>query len=505
MMRTSWQTMAARSCLAVSLSGCLMLGGCSVGPKYARPGITTPPAFKELTLADFKETDGWKIAQPQDDALRGKWWEIFQDPQLNALVEQVNVSNQNIAAATANFLAARALVLQARSRYFPSVTTNPSITNSRPSSGQFPSGISISSSANYSLPFDASWEPDFWGRVRNTTRATITAAQARAADLENVRLAAQAEVATNYFAIRAQDSVKQLFDTTVAAYQDSLDITRVRFQAGIASEEEVAQAQTQLLATQARATDLGILRAQLEHAIALLTGQPASTFPLPVQALAANPPAVPLGLPSQLLERRPDVAAAERAMAQANAQIGLAQAAFYPNITLNAAAGFGTREIANWFSWPSRFWSVGPNLAQSIFDAGLRRATVQQYQAIYDEAVANYRQTVLKAFQEVEDNLAALRILSTEIRQQDAAVDSAGRSLQIAAERYRAGIDPYLNIITAQTILLNNQETAVNLRKQQITASVQLIKALGGGWDAAQMPSENELSGKFPPRAETTP
>jgi NodT family efflux transporter outer membrane factor (OMF) lipoprotein len=283
-----------------------------------------------------------------------------------------------------------------------------------------------------------------------------------------------------------------------------VDVTRIQFQAGVASEEAVAQAETQLEATQAQDTNLDILRAQYEHAIALLVGQPASSFSLSMEPLKPNPPAVPLGVPSLLLERRPDVAAGERRVAQANAQIGVAEAAYYPNVTLSAAAGFGSTSIADWFAWPSRFWSVGPSLAETIFDGGQRRGVVQQYQANYDAAVANYRETVLSAFQQVEDNLAAVRVLSKEIQQQDTAVVSAQRNLEIATERYRAGIDPYLNVITAQTTLLNNQQAGVNLRMQQMTASVQLIKALGGGWDASALPTDKQLSSKISAAASAT-
>lgn len=491
----------AATLLALSI---LFFTGCTVGPKYARPSAPVAPAYKELTPENFKDTDGWKQAQPSDATLKGTWWEIFNDPQLSALEEQVNVSNQNIAAAAANFMAARALVRQTRAQYYPTISANPTITNSRPSLGQFGgvSGVSSSSSpafklqsfTDYSMAFDASWVPDFWGKIRNTFLSNAAAAQASAADLQNVRLTAQAEVAVNYFEIRAQDRLKRLFDQTVAAYQDSLEVTQLQFNAGIASDEAVAQAETQLESTEAQDTALGIARAQFEHAIAMLVGQPASTFSLPQAPLEANPPAIPFGLPSQILERRPDVASAERLMAQANAQIGIATAAYYPTVTLSASAGFSNTSPTDWFTWPSRFWSAGPALAETLFEGGLRRATVQQFRASYDRSVANYRQTVLTAFQQVEDNLASLRILSQEIRQQDTAVNSAQRNLQLAQQRYQAGIDPYLNVITAQTTLLTNQQTAVNLRRDQMTASVQLIEALGGGWDAAQLPSVKDVS-----------
>ena len=476
----------------------LVLGGCSVGPKYQPPSITAPAAYKEPTAQTIYETEPWKIAQPEETAIAGKWWELFGDPELNALEEQVDVSNQSVASAAAGFLMARALVKEARSAYFPTVTTNPSIVESQPSRGQFGGfgggAAALSSFTNYSLPFDASWQPDFWGRVRNNVNSNVFAAQASAADLENIRLTAQAEVAADYFELRTQDALKQLFDATVAAYQDSLDVTQTQFRAGIASDEAVAQAETQLRATQAQDTNLGISRAQFEHALAVLIGQPASEFSLPVKALDANPPSIPYAVPAQLLERRPDVAQEERHMAAANAQIGLARAAFYPNVTLSAAAGLGATTIASWFTWPSRFWSVGPALAETLFDAGLRRAAVQQSQASYLQTVANYRQTTLVAFQQVEDNLAALRILSTEVQQQDAAIESAQRNLQVADDRYRAGIDPYLNVIVAQAALLNNQQIAVNLRREQMIASVQLVEALGGGWNVAQLPTVEQIS-----------
>jgi NodT family efflux transporter outer membrane factor (OMF) lipoprotein len=472
-----------------------------VGPKYHTPSTETPATYKELTPGDFKHTDGWRVAQPKDDALRGKWWEIFNDPQLNALEEQVNVSNQNIASAAASFLAARALVLEARSQLFPTATTNPAITEQRPSSTLSAGGSGTSSThtfTNYTFPFDATWQPDLFGRIRNTVRSAAYGAQASAADLENTRLTVQAEVAIDYFQLRGQDSLKELLDSTVIAFQDSLELTKALYDTGIDSEEAVAQAETQLEATQAQDEALGIQRAQFEHAIAMLTGQPASTFSIPIEPLTTSPPAIPFGLPSNLLERRPDIAAAERLVAQANAQIGIARAAYFPTVTLSGAAGFESTSILKWFSWPSRFFSIGPAAAETIFDAGLRRATVIQFRAQYDQTVANYRQAVLTGFQQVEDNLASLRILSVEIEHQDAAVKSAEKNLTLALDRYRLGIDPYLNVITAQTSLLSNREAAITLRIQQMTASNGLIEALGGGWDASQLPSPAQLVTKAP-------
>jgi NodT family efflux transporter outer membrane factor (OMF) lipoprotein len=474
----------------------ILLAGCTVGPKYQTPTVQTPDAYKE--------NKDWKVASPQDAAVREKWWEAYSDPQLNSLEEQVNVSNQTIVAAVANFLEARALVKQARSQYFPTVAFAPSIVNQRQNVFRQTTTTSTSnpSFTQYTLPFDATWEPDLWGRVRNTVRGNVAGAQASAADLQNTKLSMQAELAVDYFQLQGQDSLIKLLDETVAAYQESLRLNRVLLATGIGSDENVAQAETQLESTQALDTNLGILRAQYEHAIALLIGQPAPSFSMAQEPLKTAPPDVPLGVPSQLLERRPDIAAAERSVAQANAQIGVATAAFYPNVTLSASAGIESTAVSNLFSWPSRIWSVGPSLSQIIYDAGLRRATVQQFQAAYDATVANYRNTVLTAFQQVEDNISELRILSVELGQQDTAVKSADRNLQLATDRYRLGIDPYLNVITAQTTLLSNQQTAVNLRILQMTTSVQLIKALGGGWDAKQMPNAAQLISKTQPTAQ---
>jgi NodT family efflux transporter outer membrane factor (OMF) lipoprotein len=502
-------------CAAIAASA-LVLGGCTVGPKYHTPSAPTPTAYKELTPANYPTTDGWKVAQPKDDALRGKWWEMFNDPELTALEDQVNISNQNIAAAAATFLSARAMVKEARAQYFPTLTTSPAITRIQQSSslktfttgsgsgsGSGGSGSGSSSSTNlpfteYSLPFDASWQPDLWGKIRNQVRSQVYGAQASAADLENVRLTVQSEVAIDYFSLRTQDTLQELLNSTVIAYQESLKLTQALYETGIDSDEAVAQAETQLESTQAQATGVGLTRAQFEHAIATLIGKPASEFSIPVEPFNAKPVAIPYGIPSQLLERRPDVAANERLMAQANAQIGVATAAYYPTVTLSAVLGLQSISAATWFTAPSRFWSVGPTLAETLFDAGLRHATVQQFRGQYDLTVANYRQAVLTGFQQVEDDLAALRILSQEIQQQDTAVQSAERNLKVATDRYRLGIDPYLNVITAQTLLLSNKETLVNLKNSQITSSVQLVEALGGGWDKSQLPSGSQLIAKLP-------
>jgi NodT family efflux transporter outer membrane factor (OMF) lipoprotein len=478
---------------AALLAGFALLAGCVVGPKYQKPPVQTPAAYKE--------SQGWKVAQPSDSAIKGKWWEIFNDQELNALEEKVVVSNQNIASAAAAFFAARDEVKEARSQLFPTVTVGPSITNSRNPAGTNSAGSSSSSKTStittlYTLPVDATWQPDLWGRVRNTISAAAYGAQVSAADLEKTRLTVESEVAVDYFELRGQDSLKQLLDSTVIAYQESLDLTKALYETGIDSDESVAQAETQLEATQALDTNLGILRAQYEHAIAVLTGQPASTFSIPVEPLKTMPPSIPTGVPSELLERRPDIAASERSMAQANAQIGVATAAFYPTVTLSGGAGLSSTSFTSWFTWPSRFWSVGAALSETIFDAGLRRATVEQYRSQYDETVANYRQTVLTGFQQVEDNLSSLRILDTEVQQQDTAVKSAQRNLVLATDRYRLGIDPYLNVITAQTTLLTSQQTAADLRTQQMASAVQLVEALGGGWNNSQLPSPASMKTK---------
>ena len=503
-----------RQIMSTVLAMAAVLSGCTVGPHYHRPdaAATLPESYKELIPADYPSTDGWKVAQPSKDAvLKGKWWEIFNDPELNSLEEQVNVSNQSLASATAAFLVARAMVKEARSQYFPTVTVGPAITTSMQSgtltsgfttsggtgTGGTGTGVAVSPQVitNFNLPFDATWTPDLFGRVRNTVLGNANAAQASAGDLENTRLMLQAEVAVDYFSIRGQDALKKLSDETVVSFQESLRLNQALYETGIASDESVAQAETQLESAQAQNTNLGIVRAQFEHAIATLVGQPASNFSIRTQPLETSPPAIPYGLPSQLLERRPDIAASERRVAQANAQIGVALAAYYPTVTLSASAGLESSSFTKWFTWPSRFFSVGPSVSETLYDGGLRHATVQQFRANYLETIANYRQTVLAAFQQVEDNLSSIRILSIEIAQQDTAVGSAQRNLKIALDRYKLGIDPYLNVITAQTTLFSNQQTDVNLRIQQITASVQLVEAIGGGWDASQLPSVPGLVG----------
>jgi multidrug efflux pump len=467
------------------LGAALFASGCSFAPKYAKPSVQTPGAFKELTPEQSRQTDGWKTAEPKDDALRGQWWKLFGDTNLNALEAQVNISNQTVAVALENFLSARAVVKQTRAEFFPTVSADPSVARSRQSSlrtGASASPAAASMMTEYSLPLDASWEPDFWGGIRNTYKANKLEAQATLAGLENTRLTVQSELAADYFTLHSLDSQKQLLDSTVRAYRDSLELTRVLHKTGIDSDQDVAQAETQLNTTEAQATDLGIQRAQMEHAIALLIGRPASAFSISTNPLAARPVAIPFGVPSQLLERRPDVAAAERRVGEANAQIGVARAAYFPTITLSGSVGYQSTATASLFSGPAFVWSVGGTLAETIFDAGKRRAVTEQAWASYRGTVAAYRETVLSAFQEVEDNLSSLRILSQELRQQNAAVASSQRYLNLASTRYKLGVDSYLNVITAQTTLLSNQRTALNLQMEQMTASVQLINSLGGGW-----------------------
>jgi NodT family efflux transporter outer membrane factor (OMF) lipoprotein len=471
--------------------------GCMVGPKYNKPSAPVPPAFKEQPPAEFKESIVWKAGEPHDDKIRGKWWEVYQDPQLNALEEQVQVSNQNVAQAEAQFREARAAVRIARADLFPTVTGGVSATRSHQSANRgVGRGFTIGTQNDFQTPIDASWEPDFWGRVRNTIAANIDTAQASAADLETVRLSMHAELATDYFQLRALDAEKKLLDSTVVAYEEALKLTNARHDQGIVSGVDVEQARTQLDTTRAQAADLGVQRTQLEHAIAVITGKPPAELTIQFAPLTAEPPAVPIALPSELLERRPDIASAERHVAAANAQIGVAQAAYYPNITLTASGAFESRLITTLFQWPSRVWSLGASLVETVFDAGKRRAVTDQAIAAHDATVAAYRLSVLTAFQDVEDNLAALRVLSDESKQQDAAVKSAERSLKLANNRYKGGITTYLEVITAQSVALTNERTAVQLLSRRMVASVGLVKALGGGWDVSSLPSATSLAAK---------
>ncbi len=451
-----------------------LLSACSVGPDYVRPTAVTPPVFKEMS--------SWKVAQPKDDTIRGSWWEIFNDPQLNALEEQVAVSNQSVAAAEAQFRQARALVQAARAGYFPTVTTGASVARSNsPVRGGGISGTSNTVS-EFLLPVDLSWELDIWGRVRRAVEASRASSEASAADLEAIRLSIQTTLAQDYFQLRALDAQKQLLDETVSSFRKSLELTKNRYTSGVVSRSDVLQAETQLKTTEAQSMDTGVQRAQLEHAIALLVGKPAADFSIVAATLEAVPPAIPVGLPSELLERRPDIAAAERRIVAANAQIGVAKAAYFPTVSLSGSAGFVNPDLANWLSWPNRFWSVGAAISETVFDGWLRGALTEQARAAYDATVANYRQTVLSGFQEVEDNLAALRILEGEALVQDEAVKAAEQSVTITTNQYKAGTVSYLDVIVTQTAALVSKRTAVDILGRRMTASVLLIKALGGGW-----------------------
>ncbi len=489
--------------------GCLLfymvvLGGplgCNVGPKYVRPEVLAPPAFKELGPQNGADGTMWKPAQPQDAALRGKWWEIYQEPELNALEETLNISNQNIAQAFDNFIAARAQVQHARSSYFPTVSVGPSYARNRSSQSQTSGGGSSHANANsnlFNMPFDVSWEPDLWGRIRNTVRQSAYAAQVSAADLENQRLTEQADLAIFYFELHGQDALENLYQQTIEVDRQSLELTRVRYKTGLDNDETVAQAEIALKGTEAAATNTGIARAQYEHAIALLVGEPASTFSVPVRPLTTEAPHIPVGIPSELLERRPDISGAERKMAEANALIGVEKAAYYPSLSITGTIGFEASKFSKWLTSPSRYWSVGPTVSETIFDGGLRKSTMAQYRALYDADVAGYKQTVLTAFQQTEDSLASLRLLTQEIEQQQETVASAQRNFDVASARYRTGLDPYLNVFTAQSTLLTNQQTAITLRVQQMASSVQLIESLGGGWDVRQLPSEQTVTAKRP-------
>jgi len=484
-MRTTATRM--RAMLAGAL---LMLSGCMVGPNYKRPAAPQSPAYKEPL------PEGWKEAQPNDGVMRGKWWEVYNDPALNTLEEQVSISNENVLVAEAQYRAARYAVRIARAGLYPTVSVGPSISTSR-SSGGFVSGGLVSASPSivttYNGSGSASWTADIWGSVRRGVRASEATAQADFALLENARLSYQSELAEDYFELHGSDGDIELLQRTVKSYEDYLKLTQDRYKAGVASGGDVAQAQTQLDTTRAQLIDLGVARAQFEHAIAILTGKPPSALTIPAAILKTPPPAVPVEVPSVLLERRPDIAAAERTMASTNEQIGIAVAAYYPTLTLSATGGFEATNIVKWFSLPSRFWSLGAQLPEVVFEGGKRRAQVKMTEAQYDATVATYRQTVLTAFQQVEDNLAALRILAQEAIAVDQAVKAAEDSLKIATYQYKAGTVNYLTVITAQAAALANEKTAVDLLTRRLTSSVLLIQALGGGWNASALPSANEL------------
>lgn len=478
----------AEICLCLALCA---TSGCMVGPKYHQPPATAeaiPASYKE-SPAQFKGTDGWKVANPQDAMLRGKWWTVFKEPELNALEGQLAINDQNIKQYFENFEAARAIIAQANSQLYPTLTANASLVKSQ-GAGPFSTPVSSLLSA-----LTLSWEPDLWGKVRNTIHQAQYNAQISAADLENERLSEQTSLAVYYFQIRGQDALQKLYNDTVAADKKTLDYTRSQYAAGVGDQISVVEAQNTLQNAQATATNLGIARAQYEHAIAVLTGRNPSAFSIPVKPMMkVTPPTVPIGVPSQLLERRPDVAAAERTMASANAQIGIAVAAYYPAINLGAEGGYEGSGVNNLFTSSNRLWTIGPSASETIFDAGLRRATVQQFEATYNADIAAYRQTVLTAFRQVEDYLAQVRISSQQIVQQREAEQSAQKYMDLQMARYESGIDPYVNVVTAQNTLLADQEAVVVLQTQQMAAAVQLIESLGGGWDRAQLPSPSQVS-----------
>ena len=453
-----------------------------MGPNYVRPKAEVP--------GDYKESNDWKVAQPSAEAIKGKWWEVYQDPLLNTLEEKIDVSNQSLKAAQAQFLQARAAVRISRSFLFPTVAADPAIARERFSQNR-PLGVvgATQTFNDFQVPgIDASYELDVWGRVRRTVEQSRSQAQASAADLASVGLSLHAELAMDYFQLRGLDTQKQLLDSSVVAYQKALDLTQTRFKGGLASDVDVAQAQTQLETARAQSIDVEVQRAAFEHAIAVLTGRPPSTFTLAPSPLDAPPPAIPPGLPSDLLERRPDVSAAERRMQAANAQIGIARAAYFPLITLTGQGGFESIAVGTLFQGPSGLWAVGGTALETLFDAGRRRGTSDQAKAAYDQSIDNYRQTVLSAFQEVEDNMAALRILQAEAQTEDVAVGAARHSVELSITRYRGGVTSYLEVTTAQSAALTDEVTAVTILTRRMTASVLLIKAIGGGWDASQIP-----------------
>ena len=457
-----------------------LLAGCAAGPDYSRPQVEAPPQFKEMA--------GWREALPRDALPRGSWWGVFGDAELDQLMQRVEIANQTIQVAEARFRQARAVADQARAALFPTLTANASATRSKaPSLPNAPS-FATGAVSTYNVALNASWELDLWGRIRRSVEAGEASWQGSAADLEAARLSARSALAQNYFALRVADQTKKLLEDTVAAYQRSLDLTRNRYQAGVVARVDIVQAEVQLKSAQAQLIDVGVERAQLEHAIALLVGEAPARFALAPAPLTLKMPEIPVALPAELLERRPDVASAERAVAAANAQIGVAKAAFFPTLSLSGASGYRSTNIADLLTAPSRFWSLGAAAAQALFDGGQRRAVSDQAIAAYDAQVGTYRQTVLTGFQEVEDNLAALRILEEEATVQDEVVKSAREAVDLTLNQYRAGVVSYLNVITAQATALQNERAAASVLGRRLTGSVALVKALGGGWSAAELP-----------------
>ncbi len=463
----------------------LQLTGCAVGPKYHTPVVDAPPAYKEV--------GDWKPAQPNEQSLGGEWWKIFQDPQLDALELQVNVSNQNLKAADAQFQQARAVLRYNRADYYPTVTAGPSATRTRISANSPTSTILRGATYNdFVLPFDFSYQADVWGRVRKNVESYREQAQASAADLATVNLSMHADLAIDYFQARTLDAQEELLNSTVKEYEQALELNENRFHGGVASEVDVEQAKTQLQTTRAAAIDVGVLRAQYEHAVAILIGKPPAEFSLSPLPLTTPPPHIPISVPSELLERRPDIAAAERRVASANAQIGVAKTAYYPLINLGASGGFESSAITTLAQGPSGLWSVGLSAIQTVFDGGRRRSLNDQARAAYDYQVATYRENVHSGFQQVEDNLAAVRILENEATVQDEAVSAAERSLDLSVTRYKGGVTSYLEVITAQSAALTDEVTAVNILGRRMANTVLLVQALGGGWDRSTLPERPE-------------
>lgn len=456
----------------------LMFAGCSIGPHYERPALTVPAHFKEAA-------EGWKVAQPGDEHDRGAWWEVFGDAELNALEEKVATSNQTVAGFEAAYRQARALIAETRASYFP--TLGVSASGSRAHGTLAGAGRTTPAGENYNLSLDASWEPDLWGRVRHQVRGAKASAQGAAAELANAKLSAQGTLAQSYFQLRALDAAQKLLDDTVAVYQKALELTQNRYAQGVASRGDVLQAQTQLLSAQAAALDNHIARAQFEHAIAVLIGVPASAFSIPTRPLDATPPEIPARIPSALLERRPDIAAAERRAAAANEQIGVAMSAFFPSLTLSAVAGLGSSSLGSLLTAPALVWSLGPQLAEVLFNGGLRLAQTEAARAAYDQSAAAYRQTVLAAFQDVEDNLVALSTLEKEFALQQQAVRTAHQSLEVITNEYKAGTATYLDVIASQTIAFSAENRLINVSSRRMVSAVGLIKALGGGWNVKQL------------------
>ena len=468
--------------IAAALVLVFCVTGCTVGPNYHRPSAPTTPEFKTVA--------GWQPAQPADQQLRGHWWEIYGDAELNALEDKVSVSNQSLKITITQYTQARAMVKYQRANYFPFLSAGASATRQRGSENRTFYFPSLNQYNDFTLPLDVTWEPDIWGRVRRTVRAARENAQASAADIVNVQLILQAELALDYFQMRGLDSQQSILDETVVADEKALQLTLQLFHAGLASDLDVQQARTQLETTRAQDQDVAVARAQDEDAIAILIGEPPASLTIPARVVAYVPPSIPAGLPSQLLERRPDIAIAERQMASANEQIGIARSAYYPNFTISGIGGVESSRPGNWFTGPSSFWSAGLSAADPLVDWGQRHALNTMAQANYDGTVANYRQTVLTAYQEVEDNLAALNVLEREAKTEGLAVASAQQQMDIALKLYTRGLDPYLNVIQAQTVVLSSELMAANLVTRRMTASVLLVKALGGGWDRSQLPHE---------------